>query len=467
MSAASPRTQPGLPSTNPRLPADHGLPALGMLCHASLNLATIVLTMLWLANIATLARVDDRLPAIGVLIIGFVRANFHRLAAEAMLDRSPSVPRLVRRYGVAALASTAVMALIIHLLHDDLPLPFYLAFAVASLYWPATLLVLTSRRDLKRTFEAADTFDLPLIPADRSLEGIGVLMITFSSLGLGALAVGAVELSGFFEDSGDSESLTAVLIAAFTLAARGVFHLVTGVTTLVSPSPDAFTRFTGRFLVVASLTVAASTVALFLVSGGHFSAELLAAMLLMGYLLIFWPLALRRFARRLHVAPEDRSFDTHEPGPAPDRGLTALGYLLVTIGVTSVALNVGARVGALGLGGLLADNGFAFGVPDLLDLAYAVAASYAGLALIGMTLHRRLAVYIYIAVAVVVLVVGLLLVDGQVDSTQPKLGILVDIAAVTVDLVPPILAAILIHRRLPPVAEVTPPRGTAAMPDLQ
>ena len=85
---------------------------------------------------------------------------------------------------------------------------------------------------------------------------------------------------------------------------------------------------------------------------------------------------------------------------------------------------------------------------------------------IGMTLHRRLAVYAYIAVAVVVLLVELLLADGDADPTLPSLGILVDIATVTVDLVPPILAAILIHRRLPPAAEVTPPRGTPAMREV-
>jgi hypothetical protein len=462
MSAASPRTQPGPPSTNPRLPADHGLPALGMICHASLNLATIILTMLWLANIATLARVDDRLPAIGVLIIGFVRANLHRLAAEAMLDRSPAVPRLVRRYGVAALASTAAMALILHLLHDDLPLPFYLAFAVVSLYWPATLLLLTSRGDLKRTFEAADTFDLPLIPADRSLEGVGVLMIAFSSLGLGALAVAAILLFGPLQHSID---FAYTFIAFLLLAARGVFHLVTGIQTLIASSAEAFARFTGRYLVVALVTLVAAMVPLYYVSGARFSAELLASMILSGYLLLFWPLSLKRFARRLEVAPDETNLVAHEPGPAPDRGLTALGYLLVTIGVTSVALNVGARTGALGLGGLLTEAASGIGVSDLLDLTYAVAASYAGLALIGMTLNRRLAVYAYILVAVVVLVAELLLADAEGAAPQPDLAILFNIAAITVDLVPPILAAILIHRRLPPAAEVTPPRGTPAIPD--
>jgi hypothetical protein len=181
-------------------------------------------------------------------------------------------------------------------------------------------------------------------------------------------------------------------------------QLRTGWSGLTDDDPEAARLRTARFcqlgLLSALLVASAWTVATAPEVGLSFAA---ASGALIGLLLAQWPLALRRFFQDRCFALYVAGDDAEPPRPAPDGGITALGWLLLASAAVELA---GGLAGALSapliavdvdqvraLGGdaavLAIDRSPWWGV------AVSVLALWAALHLVRVTPRRRIAALIY------------------------------------------------------------------------
>lgn len=456
---------PASPATsNPRLPSDHGLPALGLIAYYLSAGVTLYLTLVLFMALVGQFRGDDRLAMVGLLALGYVRAGFHRAAGEQLLRRSPLLFAAVNRYAIASGVTAVAMGALLTAVFGGLTPAAYVAFAVLAMHWPAALLVLVRRRRVAEAFEAAETFDVPLAPRDRSIEGAGVLMTVLGAIGLaGALAGLTLVLLNYTGGLGG-------FLLALTLAlivARAAYHLVAGVRAVRAPSPRAFSESVGRYLGFALATAGAAALAILVASGGRGVPIALGVMLLLVGLLLFWPLALRRFANQTLLDDIEAEDAGSAVGVAPDRGLTAYGYLLTALGAMALAFAVAkviAGAGPPGFGSLMSG---AFEPLDLLGIASALTTLWAAREVLAMSERRALAIYVFAALQIVTQIVTFA-VDGVpfLEASDPSAIVMLVFAAAAM-LATPVVGLVLLRRRLPgPEAtssEATPPRGTPAI----
>jgi|GEM_PF-2288757 len=445
-------------SQNPRLPADLGLPALGVMSQAMALFVTFYLTLLAFVGILPYTRGGGRVGLIGILILGAIRAGLHNAAAKALVARSPLLFAAVRRYIITAVVTTVGTGAIMVALLDGVPFKLLFLYALISLVWPAVLGLLVFRRDVKTAFTTADTFDVSLVPRDRSVEGVGVLMTVLASVGLGIALLGL-----FLVVSAEMGGVEGVLLIVFVvlLVVRAGLHLDGGVRSIRGITAERFEGYVQRYVYAALASVAGLGLFLLIASHGRGLPMLLVTLLLSAGMLLTWPVVLRRFATQVRL--DDVGDGDQAPfGAAPDRGLTAFGYLLVAVGIHSVVVDLAALlVGAPDIGMLATVS-----LPDVeIDPIHIISAVgglvtlWAARESITMSARRHLAIYVYAAVTVVVAVLtwiidGFPLEEGHTAAAVPAV-----IAVIAMQLAIPITGIVLVRRRLPPPEEHTPPRG--------
>ncbi|TNF27836.1 MAG: hypothetical protein EP329_18975 [Deltaproteobacteria bacterium] len=450
------------PHQNPSLPADYGLPALGLVCQGMALFVTLYLVLLAFVGILPYTLGGPRVALIGVLALGAIRAGLHNAAGKALIARSPLVFAAVRRYIIAAIATTLTTGALLTLLVEQMPFIGYVLFALLSLAWPAALGLLVFRRPVRAAFEAADTFDLSLVPRDRSVEGVGVLMTVLAAIGLavGVLAlvlVGEVGLGGI-------EGVLLILFVAL-LVVRAALHLDGGVRAIRGVTAQRFDRLVQRYVYVAVGTVGALALFLLIASHGRGLPMLIVTLLLASGMLLTWPVVLRRFANQ--VLLDDVGDEDQAPfGAAPDRGLTAFGYLLVVMGVHQLVLQLAALlVGSPDIGMLAAGaiEDTAFDPMNLVGLAAGLVALWAAREALTMSARRRLAMDVYAGFTIGAAMMTWFADGFPLETGHTAAAIPAVVAMIAVQLAVPLTGVVLVRRKLPPADEVTPPRGVPVM----
>ena len=450
------------PSYNPRLPADLGLPALGLLARAQAMFVTFYLVLVAFVGIIPYTLGGDRVGVIGLLALGAIRAGLHNAAGRALTARSPVLFAAVRRYIITAVITTVATGAILTALMSGIPVPVYFVLVLLSLAWPAALGLLVFRRDVRAAFDAADTFDLSLVPGDRSVEGVGVLMTVLASVGLAAAVMGMTLLLELWTPSVES---TLLVIAGVLLAVRAALHLDAGVRAIRGVTPDRFDRLVQRYVYLAVGTVAAVGLYLLIASHGRGLPMLMVTFLLIAGMLLTWPLIVRGFATQMQL--DDIGDEDQVPfGPAPDRGLTAFGYLLAALGANQLALSLSALlVGAPDIGMLMDVEtiNVPFDPMQLVAVATSLFTLWAAREAIVMSARRHAVIYAYAAAvvggaALDWIVNGFPLAEGHTAAAA-----VATIAFLGVQVAIPLTGVLLVRRRLPPREESTPPRGVPAI----
>lgn len=437
--------------TSLQVPADHGLPSLGLLCLALMSTTVVLGTMFAIGAIAKLGG-SDRLLAIAALCAGFVRAGFHYRAAHRLRERSPELVAAARRYFVCAAITTALIVVAITTITSSLSFFSLLVGALLGLYWPVTLWLLVTRKAVRETFSAAETFDATLVPADRSIEGAGVLMTVFSSLGLIALFTYAI-MTGDPQLPGTLPLLVyvALLVALF---ARGVFHLAFGLAAMRGLSATRFDRRGGIYFGLGIAT--AALMALFLLASArwYISPPLVGLTLIASYFLLAWPMVLKRFSSGLLFDADGQPLPQHGHGPAPDRGLTALGYVLLAFTLTPLVLRATAFLGVSATSTLTL---FGFDTPiGYMNATAEALGVWAALELIRVSARRKLATCVYAAMSIA---------TSTIDLAIRSEDTLNDVLSIVLSSTVPLIALAMVWLRSAPLNEATPPHGTPARAD--
>ncbi len=458
----------------PRMPADHGLASLGLIMQLGGSLFAGYMALIAVFPIFAGLGAGS-LIAFFIGVAGAVRSAFHRSAGTALLYGSPrGVFRPTYTYIGVAVAQTGLTLL---LLNKDgataPPMQVNLTIALVLLAWPLTLLVMLTRRRL-RGFAAGDV--LP-VSEDLGFEGAAALMVLLGLLG--SLIALFMLYTGIKLPGGALGAEGMLVVGVFAmLLARWVLHTMAGVKGTRGIDSDGATESASRYFtfgVVSSVIAGGALLILFMSMPG---VGLHPAMLLLVagavYLLLTWPLILRRFYTERNFAALLAGAEGPNHRRAPDAGMTAIGWLLLALGVLQLTLALPAALtGHSELAhALRAFDVFDSKLGDLVgagrspwwSVGIAMCQVWAGLELVHMTDRHRLSATVYGAVATVVTLYLMWPELRQLEQLAAARGLAgfgsaTSYLRIGLSLVIPIGTIILVNRTLLPAAQarVRPP----------
>ncbi len=389
--------------TGPEMPADYGLSGLGLLMQlgGSIYLGLMSLTMLATVVVAGPGRGGGMVMLIA--LTGFFRSALHRAAGSALLygpadEADVGNPlRLTRLYVIAsAIQTVAVLGMVDIELDPGRGALFGLALVLLA--WPATLMVVLRAPRFRRITTA-----IPM-PEDRGFTGVSIYMTLFGLTGAVFAAcalVVEVRLPGSSLLSGRWLALAALFAL---LVYRSIQHARAGLAGVNGEPVADFLVAAARYtkIGIASAVVACCVLGMFAFETRSRALFVLQAMFV-GYTLALWPLLVRRFfAERGYSAFLHRGMEAF--APAPDRGLTALGWLLLALGVLGLAdalptvlLGADQRLvsGLIGANPMSLDLAQAAGRSPWWSVLLSAAQVWAALELVAMTSRHRLAGAVY------------------------------------------------------------------------
>lgn len=436
---------------SPNLPADQGLSSLGLLLQlgGSISAAFVcVAGFIWLWA-ATWMGGGAMLGILLISILGLVRSLMHRAAGTELLY-GPQPLRGIKRYTVVALAHSALLALVLASPLYQLPVRTSVAIGLACATWPAILLLILRQPRFQRYQD-----ELP-ISEDKGFEGAAVLM---TILGIAGLCVGGVLLWTMIQIPGALRGLGALLVLTLgLLVIRSVVHVAAGVSGLGNASLDLSVERVGRYANLGIISALLTAGVMFLsVVGSRADFSSILSIAVIGWVLAIWPLILRRYFAERHFASLLAGNDDPIHRRAPDTGLTALGWLLISMGGAQLSLSVLAIVGGSAdlrdLGHLLPALSGNVWTAALISLAHIGA----GVTVVQMNRHHR----------AVVTAVGSITLVLQASNLWPTWKALTTntlgeypslTATLGLSMVPLVTAAVmiaLVQRKVTPMARAT------------
>lgn len=434
------------------VPADQGLSSLALLMQLAGNLfAAGAALFAFVVLFAQRGAQVETLWIFVVLGLAIARSMLHRAAGAHLLYGDGNTSRLagIRRYiGFSLIQTSVTFALLVGKWHA--PTKSAVGISAALLVWPVALAILLALPRFQR-FRA----DLP-ITEDKGFEGASILMLV---LGLCGLAFGSAILFALLDLPGRALQQgmgVLVVLATGMLVVRSALHVQAGFSGLRETSVDRSVELANRYAnfgVISAFCVAGAML-LFVM---QMSVDLAGLALISGlcWMLISWPLVVRRFF-------SDRQFAellAGERAPvhhrAPDAGLTGLGWLLLAHGlfVATVLILEWSSSGTFGSRQLRSLD-----VPSDRSLWWSVGVvvlqCWAGFELVRMSPQSRIIATIFgvVATAVTVYVSWPLLLTLKHGGLLrgPQLSMMVGMVALR--MIVPVATVLLVNRKISPSA---------------
>lgn len=439
-----------------RLPADHGLASLGLIMQMVGGLFFGLMVVLAMMPLFGGFHPGASWPLFLLGASGAVRAVVHRSAGTGLIYGTPRGHlHGVKVYLAVALVETAIWA---YVGRAVLEMPFgpLAGLLVTLLAWPVALGAMLATPRLRRLFREP----LPT-SEDMGFEGAAVLMTIFGLTGLvtsATFALGLVAGGGRVIGSGIGILFLGLLAL---MVFRSALHLQAGVRGTRGIGSDGATEAVTRYAsigVVSSVVAGACFLVIVMMSG--FAPQLVVIVAALVYFLLLWPLALRRYFMERNFAVMLAGDEAPLFRRAPDAGLTALGWLLLIHGAYGLATALAqtgsadsvATISALLTGSVsqpVVETPSAWWNVALCGLQLAAA-----IELVRMSDRHKLVTTVYgVASAAASIYLMWPTVSRLFAQVAPSLGSAFPLATVAFQLILPIAAIALVHRRLTPTAQ--------------
>jgi hypothetical protein len=453
------------------VPADHGLSSLGLLMQLAGSIlagyaAFMLLSMLLLMR--GLRSGSETMWMFMLFAMCIARSLMHRAAGTQLLygngtlredgktDRMGGMNRYIIFGATQSLAIGALLAG-----KFDAPIKLAAGMTVGLLMWPATLFVLFQLPRFSRYKS-----DLPLTE-DKGFEGASILMTVLGTCGA---LFGAAILFGMLEAPAAFTKGAGVLLilAAAMLVLRSILHVQAGISGLRETSVDRSVELANRYanFGIISSFCAGGALLMFVMAmskGGRAGdAAMFAIAIVCGmvWMLISWPMIVRRFFSDRQFADLLAGDEAPVHRRAPDAGLTGLGWLLFAHAI------FGGSMIAIALIGGGEESGGVFGSMSMLgptgmrsiwfSVGLTILQAWAGFELIRMSPQSRIIATVFGVVgAGVTLYINwpmLKLLKSMGTMLGSGMGQLLQIAPMAIALVIPVLTLILVNRKIAPTA---------------
>jgi hypothetical protein len=406
---------------------------------------------------------------LALIVTSFMRSIFHAAAGRRLLYEGPGTPGgALKKYVTISFIQIGVLAL--GLMANGAPGGIMFALVLLLAAWPITLLIFAKPK--------IDAFGEHVPMADdKGFEGASILMLIFGIMGTVAGAM--MVMSGFDllkgGGRGGAGMLGFLMFGAFVmLLIRSILHLRAGIrgtnATHMSQTAEAAEKYANFGVIAACVTGGAILIGVIAAmpgggGGGAIMMYMLFVISMLVWMLLVWPLSIKKFFA-------DRQFATmmetqgNAQQSSTDRGLPALGWLLLGLGVWSVARD---------LAGLLMPNmgddggyrrhrggnpmeeifgmlGNSSGKLTWLDLGVAAVQIWAGFCLIKLNAQYKIAGIAYgVAAGALALYMYLpmfgALSGGGVGMIMNPTALLV-FGAAAINLVTPIATVVFVQRKI-------------------
>jgi hypothetical protein len=320
------------------VPADQGLSSLGLLMQLAGNAFAAGIALLAFMMLFAGGTNGEVLWVLLILGLSITRSMFHRAAGTQLLygRAGGEGQRLagIHHYVYFGLAQSVMIAAICAAkLH--MPSLFAVGLMVALAAWPVTLGVIVRLPRFKRF-----ATDVPMTE-DKGFEGASILMTVLGlcgAVGMGTALVVMLEMPGSELTKGPGVLL--VLTAAM-LVARSVIHTQAGLSGLRETNIDRSVELANRYANFGVISSFCGGGALLLVAmSSAVSVGSMALVCGVCWMLMTWPLIIRRFFSDRQFADLLAGDDAPIHRRAPDAGLTALGWLLLAMAVLFGAMKL-------------------------------------------------------------------------------------------------------------------------------
>ncbi|HEY5952565.1 MAG TPA: hypothetical protein VIV40_44000, partial [Kofleriaceae bacterium] len=379
------------------VPADQGLSSLGLLMQLAGNLFAAYAGLLAFMMLFALRGSGETLWMLVLLGASVTRSIFHRNAGTQLLyglgslttEGSNQRTQGIRRYIGCALLHTA---LVVAMLGGKFHLPTKLALGVGLglAVWPVTLAVLMALPRFRRFAN-----DLPLTE-DKGFEGASILMTVLGLCGLlgtGTILLLLLDLPGKALTQGAG---VLVALALAMLCVRSFLHVQAGLSGLRETSVDRSVELANRYAnfgVISSFCTGGALL-LFVI---NIQMSVIALALICGvcWMLMSWPLVIRRFYSDRQFADLLAGSDAPVHRRAPDAGLTGLGWLLVAHAAFSASFLLPQMLfsdeGGRELQAMMALGGGAAGLRSMwFSVGLVILQAWAGFELVRMSPQSRI-----------------------------------------------------------------------------
>ncbi len=331
------------------VPADQGLSALGMLMQLAGNvLAAYVALFTFTVLFATPGSGgSETLWVFLILGLSIGRSLLQRSAGATLLYGDPNIQggrlRGVQRYITFALFQSVILGAIMKF-KFGVEAKTAVAITLGLALWPGVLAGLLTLPRFRRFKD-----DLP-ITEDKGFEGASILMTVLGLCGL--IGVGAALILLLKLPSRELQRGPTVLmiLTVMLLVVRSVIHVQAGISGLRETSVDRSVELANRYANFGVITAFCGGGAVMLyVMSSAMSVVGLAIVCGLCWMLIAWPLIVRRFFSDRQFADLLAGDQAPVHRRSPDAGLTWLGWLLIAEGALTASFVLPELI--LGVGG--------------------------------------------------------------------------------------------------------------------
>ncbi len=342
--------------TAERVPSDQGLTTLGLLMQLCGTIfAAYGSLMLLFFVFLPLGRADDKGLMLLAVMLCIGRSAFHRMAGTELLyghktlDGTGSPLTGTKRYIVIAIAQSALLALFLHW-KVHVPIKATVGVGLGLAAWPILLAVLFALPRFKRF-----ATEIP-VPEDKGFEGASILMTVLGlcgALGIGAFLFLMLQSGGALMSQGPGVLL---LVALVMLLVRSIFHVQAGLAGLRETSLEGNVEKANRYANFGVISSFCASGAILVVSMmGAMNIVVVAMVAGVCWLLMAWPLIIRRFYGERQFADLMAGDQGTSHRRSPDAGLTGLGWLLLGHAMLSATMLIPQLIGGsevMGIEGL-------------------------------------------------------------------------------------------------------------------
>jgi hypothetical protein len=325
-----------------RVPADRGLSGLGLIMQLSGSLFGAitalygVIALIELSRVSRYERSDSSLLLYALLLAGsgVTRSLLHRQAGVDLIFGSQPF-QSVKRYLIAAIVNTCAW-LFVASTKMHAPAEMMVILISALLAWPVVLTVALNLPAFRSMADRVPTGE------DKGFEGASLLMLIFGTLGLIATGLALYMMWQLPAGARSSGPFILGVISLLVLLVRSGIHVSAALTGLRETRLDlavgAVNRY-GDFGVIASFV--AGGCFLLAVMTEAMSVEALIGISCMVWMLLAWPLTIRRFfSERQFADMMANEGNAGEHRRAPDLGLTTLGWFLLAGAVVALSMRL-------------------------------------------------------------------------------------------------------------------------------
>lgn len=445
-----------------RIARDRGFSSLGLLMQLGGGVLAAAVPVFVLGVILDDQRHDASVGTgwlVLLMLASVARSLVHRDAGTSLLYGDPTKPRRLRgvHLYIAVGLAHAVLAGGVFTAGLHAPIRSALAAAAALAVWPICLAIvcaLPAFRSASKELAATE---------DKGFEGAAILMTVFGVCGIVATLV----LLFALVDHGDTARGVSVLgaLVLIMLLVRSFLHVEAGVVGLRETSADRAIELVKRYAKFGLISSCCGAGAMLLVFVSlRATVPGLAIACALCWVLMAWPLTIRRFVADRQFAELMAGDDAPIHHRAPDAGLTGLGWLLVGHAAIQAALLLPQLVGGESDLAAMLTN---IGARSLwFPVGAMILQGWAGFELVRMSPQSRgvATVYGLVAAATTIFinypVLRHLQRGAYIESNMDALAV----GAMIVALVLPIATLVLVHRTIAPTARArfrTKPRVQA------